>query len=215
MAEANTGIAAILLAAGLSERMGAANKMQLPVDGEPLLRRSVRTLLGASIDHIVVVLGYQHETTRAMIDDLPLSIVVNQDYQSGQMTSVHCGLRALDDSYDGIVIALGDQPALDSVDIDRLVDAFVTRPGGEVVIPTYQGARGNPIVISGDSRANIVADHRNLGCRKFIENNPERVHRVEMSNPAFFTDLDTPREYETYCAAMQRNDTGPLKREAS
>ncbi len=215
MAEDNIRIAAVVLAAGSSQRMGAANKLQLPIDGEPLIRRSLATLLAAGIDDVVVVLGYEHESTRALIEDLPLDIVVNERHASGQMSSVHCGLNALRDDYDGVVIGLGDQPALRSADIEALIDAFANRDGAEVVVPTYRGQRGNPIVISARCRADIVAGNRNLGCRKFIDNNPELVQKIEMPSPAFVIDLDTPQQYEDFLSTASSTDVEPLTQQAS
>lgn len=201
MANRYPAIAAVVLAAGSSQRMGFANKLHLPVQGKPLLRCSLETLLDSSIEQIVVVLGHEHEMTRALIDDLPVRIVYNEAHQQGQMTSVHRGLEAVEGSWDGIMIALGDQPALESSDIDLLIDAFVYRNGGEVVVPTYEGQRGNPIIISDSCRRDILAGTRNLGCRKFIDKNPELVRKVEMSNPAVVIDLDTPEEYARFIAA--------------
>ena len=215
MVKQQARIAAVVLAAGSSQRMGAANKLHLPIDGTPLLRHSVKILLDASIDDIVVVLGYDHQTTRALIEDLPLEIVVNDAHASGQMSSVHCGLNALDETYDGVIIALGDQPALRSTDIEILIDAFVNRDGREVLVPTYRGERGNPIVISSNCRTEIVAGTRNLGCRKFIEKNPQLVEKIEMSNPAVVIDLDTPQEYEDFCTTSALQDSSNLTQQAS
>lgn len=215
VAEPRIRTAAVVLAAGSSQRMGAANKLQLPIDGMPLIRRSLLTLIQAGIDDIVVVLGYEQESTRALIDDLPLDIVVNEAHASGQMSSVHCGLNALQETYDAIVIALGDQPALQSADIEILIDAFAHRDGAEVVVPTYQGERGNPIVISASCRADIVAGTRNLGCRKFIDKNPQLVQKIEMSSPAFVIDLDTPTQYEDFCNSANSPDADRLTQQAS
>ena len=206
MADDANRVAAVVLAAGSSQRMGSANKLHLPIDG---------TLLDSSIDDIVVVLGHESEATRALIDDLPVAIVYNELHESGQMTSVHCGLSALQQDYDAVVIALGDQPALRSVDIDTLIDAFLGRSGGEVVIPTYQGERGNPIVISARCRTDILAGTRNLGCRKFIDKNPELVRKVEMPHPSVVIDLDTPQQYENFCAATGFDDPDNFRQQVS
>jgi len=215
VAENANRIAAVVLAAGSSQRMGVVNKLHLPIGGIPLLRRSVQTLLAANVDDIVVVLGHERETTRALIDDLPVAMAYNQAYQSGQMTSVHCGLGALQQNYDAIVIALGDQPALRSVDIDTLIEAFRDRSGGDVVIPTYRGERGNPIVISANCRADILAGTRNLGCRRFIDKNPELVYKVEMPDPAVVIDLDTQQDYEKFCASSSFGDFNNLTQQVS
>jgi len=203
VAKSKSLIAAVVLAAGSSERMGEQNKLHLPIDGIPLLVRSLGIFLTAAIDEIVVVLGHEREKTQALIDGLPLSSVYNREHLSGQMSSVHCGLAALESKYDGIIIALGDQPSLTVADINYLIDAYRKREDVEIVVPTYQGERGNPIIISAQTRADILAGTRNLGCRKFIENNPELVQMVPMSNPAVVIDLDTPEEYENYCKAQQ------------
>ena len=198
MAEAMPTIAAIVLAAGSSQRMGEHNKLHLPIDGVALLRRSLQTLLATNVDDVVVVLGHEQESTRALIDGLPLQIVYNEAHSAGQMTSVHCGLAALENNHDGVIIALGDQPALTVADINYLIDAYQQRVSGEVVVPTFDGQRGNPIIISNKCRADILAGTRNLGCRKFIEKNPELVCKVEMPGPGVLIDLDTPQEYENY-----------------
>ncbi len=215
MAESNPAIAAVVLAAGSSQRMGSANKLHLPVHGKPLLRRSLETLLDSKIEQIVVVLGHEHAMTRALIEDLPLRIVYNEAHEQGQMTSVHCGLEALDGNWDGIFIALGDQPALSSSDIDLLIDAFAQRDGGEVVVPTYEGQRGNPIIISDSCRRDILAGTRNLGCRKFIDKNPELVRKVEMRNPAVVIDLDTPEEYARFVTSTADDRNESLNQQVS
>ncbi len=214
VAEPKAKLAAVVLAAGSSQRMGRANKLHLPIDGTPLLRHSVQTLLDSSVENIVVVLGHDQELTRGLIEDLPVQTVYNAAHAEGQMTSVHCGLAALDDDYDGIFIALGDQPALRASDIDELIDAFVARDGGEVLVPTYRDQRGNPIVISNACRRDILAGTRNLGCRKFIDRNPELVRKLEMSNAAVVIDLDTPEQYASFIAAPG-DDNAHLKQQVS
>ncbi len=192
-------ISAILLAAGESRRMGEINKLHMPIDGLPLLRRSVETLLAAELGEIVVVLGHDRANTQALLKGLPVSTVFNNDYESGQMTSVHCGLGSLRQAFEGVIIALGDQPALTVSDIDHLIDAFFTRNGGEVIIPEYEGKRGNPISISNRCQQDIITGKYNFGCRRFIEDNPELVRTVEMPGPSVVIDLDTPMDYRKFC----------------
>jgi molybdenum cofactor cytidylyltransferase len=217
VADTRPTIAAIVLAAGSSQRMGEHNKLHLPIDGVALLRRSLQTLLAANVDEVVVVLGHEQESTRALIDDLPLQIVYNQAHSTGQMTSVHCGLAALENNHDGVIIALGDQPALTVADINYLIDAYRQRSGGEVVVPTFDGQRGNPIIISESCRTDILAGTRNLGCRKFIEKNPELVCKVEMPGPGVLIDLDTPQEYKNYrkSQSLSAGDASAMKLRAS
>lgn len=196
-----TSIATIVLAAGQSRRMGAKNKLSLPINGEPLLRRTVKTLQASELEEIVVVLGHQSQLAHTLLEGLAVRTVYNERYRSGQMSSVHCGLSALRKNNAGVMIALGDQPAITVEEINFLIESFRGRSTGEVVIPTFQGARGNPIVISEQSRNDILSGKRDLGCRKFIEKNPELVEMVEMPSSGVIIDLDTPQDYSNYCSS--------------
>jgi molybdenum cofactor cytidylyltransferase len=205
-------ISAILLAAGESRRMGEINKLHMPIDGVPLLRRSLETLLAAELGEIVVVLGHDRANTQALLKGLSVRAVYNSDYESGQMASVHCGLGSLEQACEGVIVALGDQPALTVSDLDHLIDAFFTRNGGEVIIPEFEGKRGNPIIISNRCQQDIVTGKYNLGCRRFIEENPELVRTVEMPGPSVVIDLDTPMDYREFCdSASQQLEATKLQ----
>ena len=195
-------VSAILLAAGESQRMGGINKLMLAVEGEPLLRHTVKTLLASRLGEVVVVLGHQAEEARILLHELEVRTVVNSHYQEGQMSSVHCGLEALTRPCDGVMICLTDQPLLTAQDIDVLIDAFGRR-GASIIVPTYQGRRGNPIVFAYAHRAEILGSGRNLGCKRLIERNPELVTTVEMDADHVVIDLDTPEDYARLQARLQ------------
>lgn len=190
-----TVISAVLLAAGESLRMGAQNKLRLSVEGEPLLRKTLRTLLASKLREIVVVLGHEAEQSRELLRDLPVTGVVNEHYQQGQMTSVHAGMKALSADCDGIMVCLSDQPLLETTDINALIEAFKHRSHGSVLVPTYQGQRGNPIIMAYQHRQAILDGDRNLGCKRLIEKNPQLVCSIEMDNEHFVFDVDTPEDY--------------------
>ena len=190
-----SGVSAILLAAGESRRMGKVNKLSLPVGSVPLIRHTVQTLLQARLCEVVVVVGHQQQNVRQLLADLPVRIVSNEHYREGQMTSVDCGMQALRNACQGVMVCLSDQPLLQPEDINRLVDAFVANPDMSVLVPTYQGQRGNPIILAAQHRATILAGDRNLGCKRFIDNNPELVTTVEFDNDHVVFDLDTPEDY--------------------
>jgi molybdenum cofactor cytidylyltransferase len=190
-----SSVSAVLLAAGESRRMGTTNKLCLAVDGVPLLRRTTQTLLASRLEEIVVVLGYQAETARSLIEGLPVSVVVNEKYREGQMTSVHRGLESLSAASDGVMICLSDQTLLQPEDINHLVDAFLNRSSGSILVPTYQGRRGNPIVFDYKHRESILNGDRNLGCKRLIEKNPDLVTTIEVGSDHFVVDLDTPEDY--------------------
>lgn len=217
-----TQVSAVLLAAGESRRMGGVNKLELPVAGVPLLRRTATMLLAAPLQQIVVVLGHQADTARALLVGLPLQMVENPDYRAGQMTSVYQGLMALSQPCDGVMICLSDQPLLETADIGTLIGAFerlvLQRRCGAVLVPTYQGRRGNPIILEYRQRNEILRGDRNLGCKRLIEKNPELVVAFEMANDHVVVDLDTPEEYATLTGGWQwpdhREDDGDGTRDS-
>jgi molybdenum cofactor cytidylyltransferase len=195
-------VSAILLAAGESRRMSGINKLMLAVEGEPLLRHTVKTLLASRLGEMVVVLGHQAEEARILLHELEVRTVVNNHYREGQMSSVHCGLEALTRPCDGVMICLTDQPLLTAQDIDVLIDAFGRR-SASILVPTYEGRRGNPIVLAYGHRAAILGGGRNLGCKRLIERNPELVTTVEMDTDHVVFDLDTPEDYASLQARLQ------------
>jgi molybdenum cofactor cytidylyltransferase len=188
-------VSAVLLAAGESKRMGAVNKLMLPIGGVPLLRRSVLALLASELQEIIVVLGHDREDAHALIRDFGVTVVYNDNYQEGQMSSVHRGVGALVRDCEGIMICLADQPLLTTADVDGLIDAFLRGQPGSILVPTYQGRRGNPIVFAAEHRAAILAGERDLGCKRLIERNADLVTTLEMDNDHCVFDLDTPEDY--------------------
>lgn len=204
------GIAAVLLAAGESQRMGAINKLSLPVGGKALLRRSAEILLGSAVSKIVVVMGHRAETAEGLLSGLSLQTVRNPRYREGQMTSVHVGLEALTGAFDGVMICLADQPLLESVDIDRLIDAYLRDPGCSVLVPVHQGQRGNPVILDYAHRAAILGSGRDLGCRRFIDRNPDLVTRLDVDSNHYTFDLDTPDDYAALDGDHESQRPGPV-----
>ena len=202
-------VCGILLAAGESRRMGGVNKLTLPIEGVPMVRRMVQMLLLTELKDIVVVLGHEVDTIAALIDDLPVDIVINEHYAQGQMTTVHCGLAALGEGVkstrqpcDGVMVCLSDQPLLNVDDVNSMIAVFSeNRPEGvarSVLVPTWKGQRGNPIILSSAHQEAILAGDRNLGCKNFISNNPDLVTTMEMPNDHVVVDLDTAAAYQAY-----------------
>jgi molybdenum cofactor cytidylyltransferase len=191
-------VSAILLAAGESRRMGSVNKLTLPIDGQPLLRHSVRTLLASRLQEVVVVLGHEADRAARLLEDLDVTRAYNERYAEGQMSSVHRGLEALADACEGVMICLADQPLLTPEDIDALIEAFGRREQGSILVPTHRGRRGNPIVLAYAHREEILGGGRNLGCQRLIERNPGLVTTLEMDTEHVVFDLDTPEDYEEW-----------------
>lgn len=190
-----TGVSAILLAAGESRRMGDVNKLTLPVRGVPLLRHMAGTLLGSDLHEVVVVTGHAQQTARKLLQGLPVMVVNNVRYREGQMTSVHRGLEALQAHCTGVMVCLSDQPLLLIEDLNRLIHTFLEQCPSRVLVPVFEGRRGNPIILADQHRDAIVAGERNLGCKRLIEKNPDLVSTLEMETDHVVFDLDTLSDY--------------------
>ncbi|MGO9985915.1 MAG: NTP transferase domain-containing protein [Rhodomicrobium sp.] len=197
MSASGLNVAAVLLAAGLSRRMGERNKLLIEIDGEPLVRRTAKTYLAAGAN-VHAVLGHEAGEVRAALADLPLTFVENPRFAEGQPTSVRAGLDSLTGDYDAILIALADQAALTAEDIADLLQAFADAGGGRILIPYYGDRRGNPVVFPAGLIAEVRASGRNAACRSFIDGNPQLTLRYEAGSDRFATDIDTPEDLAAF-----------------
>lgn len=188
--------AAVVLAAGLSRRMGTPNKLLLSPEGEPLITRTVRTVLHTGFEQIVVVLGHQAELVERALQPLGVRSVLNPDFETGQVSSVRAGLAALVPPVDAVMICLGDQPLLEVSDLGALKRAFRERPHGSIVVPTWGESRGNPVVVDWSSAEQTLRRGENYGCRNFLDEHPERVYRWPAPNERFVRDVDLPSDYQ-------------------
>ncbi len=145
--EGEASVGGIVLAAGKSSRFGESNKLLATVDGEPIVRHAVRTLLNASVEPIVVVLGHEADAVQAAVADLPVETVYNDRYASGQSSSVGVGIAELaaNPAVDAAIVALGDMPFVDPDTVATIVAAY--RGGaGQVLAAAHDGVRGNPVL---------------------------------------------------------------------
>lgn len=187
----------IVLAAGLSRRMGEANKLLMEQGGVPLVRRTVQHYRACS-DRVTVVTGHDAAKVRAALEGLDVTCVRNPDYASGRQSSARFGLgRAMLDR-DGVMIGLADQPLLEASDIVDLIAAFYRAKANKIMIPYYGDDRGNPILVPGHIARRMRASDQAPGCRKFIDANPQLVERVAVETNHFTADMDLPQEAASF-----------------
>jgi molybdenum cofactor cytidylyltransferase len=190
-------VAVVLLAAGLSSRMGARNKLLIDIEGEPLVRRAARTYLAAGAD-VHAVVGHEAAAVRAALADLPLTFVENPRFAEGQQTSVRAGLDSLSEAYDAVLVGLADQVALTPADIAGLLRGFAEGDRDRILIPFYNGQRGNPVLFPATIIAAIRAGGRNAAVRKFIDANPQLTRHFEAASDHFIIDIDTPDDLRSF-----------------
>ena len=132
-------IAAVVLAAGRSTRMGAVNKMIAEIGGKPLVRIAAEQALASRASPVIVVTGHQRERIEAALSGLAVRFVHNPDYAEGLGTSLRVGIAAVPEDADGAIICLGDMPQVDAALIDRLIAAFDPERGALIVVPSIDG----------------------------------------------------------------------------
>jgi len=193
-------IAGVVLAAGLSSRMGL-NKMLLELGGRTLVRRAVTTALSAGLDPVLVVLGHEGDRVRTELSGLPYTAVMNSDYARGMNTSLRAGIAALPDDAAGAVVLLGDMPLVEASMVRALVTAH-RRSGPKLAISTYGGVVAPPILYG---RA-LFPELRALeaeSCGKSVVRS-HRAGAVELQwPPETLTDLDSPEDVERIRARLE------------
>jgi molybdenum cofactor cytidylyltransferase len=148
-------VAAVVLAAGSSRRMGTS-RLLLPLDGEPLVRRSVRRCLAAGFDRVVVVLGHQSDRVRAALDGLPCELVENADHARGVGTSIRTGIRFVADAADAAVIVLADMPYV-TTDMLRTVTSWYRATRPPIVVSEYGAIQAPPTLYHRTLFARLMA----------------------------------------------------------
>jgi len=185
----------ILLAAGMSKRMGGLNKLLLPINGVPMVRHMALTLVAFADVPPVVVLGHEAKRVAAALDGIALTMITNVQYQSGQMSSVTAGLIAAGQAAD-YMICLADLPLLTALDCAALSAAHKKAGVGQITVPVQREdgmfvRRGNPIIMPASARHKIIKGETNLGCRGLLNNHPDLIYPFDSCANGFYVDIDT------------------------
>jgi molybdenum cofactor cytidylyltransferase len=193
-------IAAMVLAAGLSRRMGEA-KLLLPVGGRPIVRHAVEGVRAAGLDPVLVVTGPDPAAIESALAGLDVRIVVNPAPEAGQAGSVRVGVAALPAAVETVLIALGDQPLL-APDIIPALLAAHRASGRPIVAPRYQDGPGNPVLFDRAVFPELLALEGDRGARPVMVRDPARVEWVPLDRP-MPPDVDTPADYEKIRSALR------------
>jgi xanthine dehydrogenase accessory factor len=181
-------ISAIVLAAGQATRFGQCKQL-ITLSGKALLQHVLDNLAQSKIDEVVVVLGARAEEIREQIQFGKARVLMNPDYANGMSTSIQAGLRAI--NADAAMIVLADQPLVASRTLDLLIDEY-RRSKPSVVIPTFNGFRGNPVIVDRSLFAEMMGIRGDIGCRSIFGNHP--VHMLPVDDRGVITDIDTPED---------------------
>ncbi len=194
-------LSGLILAAGRSERMGQPKQLLL-LRGKPLVQYAIDAALESKLDEVVLVLGHRADEVCAAIqvpDGAPLRVVINDDYEEGQGSSLREGLRNVDPKAAGAAILLADQPGVDAALIDRIAGAFrAAEPS--VLRPVFQGVDGervpgHPVFLAHRIFDGVIHEVRgDLGLRGLLPTHPEWLEELLLDEPPP-PDVDTPEAF--------------------
>ncbi len=182
-------ISGLILAAGLSRRMGQP-KQDIKLLGKPLLDYSVTAFNSSAVDEVIVVVNQKRTS-----DSPKVRFILNADPSLGISSSLRVGLGAIGGGSEAAVIGLGDKPLLLPRTIDAMVDTY-RRTGSRIVIPVHRGIRGNPILFHRSIFPAILSLSGDVGAKQVIIRNEEMVFELEVDDDGVLLDVDTPSDFE-------------------
>ena len=182
-------ISAILLAAGQSKRMKGENKLTKKIQGIPLIKLTVKNILASSINELIIVVGHQKEIIEKFIDkNEKIKFVFNKDFESGIASSIKAGLNHLSNNTETFFICLGDMPMVNQEVYNQLIRS---RNNKEIIVPTYKGQQGNPVLFSKSIKEKITTIQGDVGAKRILELNEDKVLNVEINDSCITKDFNT------------------------
>lgn len=188
-------IAALVLAAGRSTRMGETNKLLMPLHGKPMIARTIDAVTASPARPIIVVTGHNADAVKQTLKNAAVTFVHNPNFADGLSTSLKAGLAALPADADGVLVCLGDMPAVTGAAIGKLVAAFNPTEGRSIIVPTYQGKRGNPVLFARAYLDEMRRADGDQGARALLSEHDDAVYEVEMEDAGVLADADTPAAF--------------------
>lgn len=193
----NARVAAIVLAAGSSSRMGEAKQL-LPLGNSTVLEQTLKNLQASQADEIILVLGASAETIQHQISlrgFKNLRMVINPDYHQGMSTSLRAGLSSTDPTMDAALIVLADQPFTKPETLNQIIHHY-RRSEARIVIPTHNGNRGNPVLLDRSIFPEVLALQGDTGFRAIFSQHQNEIAKVEVADRGILLDIDNRDDYE-------------------
>lgn len=190
-------ISAVVLAAGQSARMGKP-KMLLPWGKTTVIGKVISTLTEAGLSDVYVVTGGAQAELEKLLDTHPVHLVFNDQFMNGEMlTSVQVGLSNIEREIDAILIVLGDQPQVESVVVQAVIERYQST-AHELIVPSYRMHRGHPWLLGKSYWIEILGLHPPLTLRDFLNEHNGDIDYVNVDTPSVVQDLDTREDYHRY-----------------
>jgi molybdenum cofactor cytidylyltransferase len=190
----NSHIAAVILAAGMSSRMGEAKQL-LRLGERTLLEQVIENVRSSGVDNIVLVLGHGADAIQETIATENLKIVVNDAYREGMGTSLRTGIAALPPEMDAALVVLADQPFVRPETLRLLMDHY-QESNAQIVIPMYKGFRGNPVLLDRCVFPEVMELRGDIGCRAVFGSHLEGIVKAPVDDVGILLDLDSREDLE-------------------
>jgi molybdenum cofactor cytidylyltransferase len=195
-------VAAIVLAAGRSRRMAPLNKLLVAdAQGTPMVARVVDNVLASHARPIIVVTGHERDRVEEALAGRPVIFAHADDYAEGLSASLKAGIAALPKDAEGVLVCLGDMPLVAGPMLDRLIAAFDPEEGRAIVMPTFRGKQGNPMLWAREFIPEIMTITGDVGARHLVGKHGDRMVEVEMADDAVLRDFDTTEALKGLVAA--------------
>lgn len=205
-----TRVSAIILAGGMSRRMGQAKQL-LSLGGATLLGRVLQTVQSSQVDECIVVLGFAADAIREKIAFNDAKVIVNEAYSEGMSTSLRAGLTNVDSRAGAALVVLADQPFVKVATIDRLIDEY-RKSNPQVAIPVHKGFRGNPVLLDRSVFTEAMAIEGDIGCRAIFGSGVKNILKVPVDDAGILIDADSPEEFERLSRACADDKDNPTLR---
>ena len=185
---------AVVLAAGKSTRMGQ-QKLLMPYKKGTIIKSVIREINDSLVNTTIVVTGSDEQELSKELAEYDINIVFNEKFESGMLSSVQKGSASLNEEVSGMLVLLGDQPMVSAKVIDRLISVFQKTEKG-LLVPTFKGKRGHPVLISAKYREAIKSLNPEIGLRELFQKNTFDILEIEMDTENILKDIDTPEDYK-------------------
>ena len=192
---------AVVIAAGSSSRVGAFKPL-LDFGENHIIGTIIRKLDASGIGSVIVVSGYSHQLLEAELKGSPVRLVLNEDYERGMLSSIQCGLRTASKTASGVLICLVDQPFIRVDTLRKILAAFAGGKAG-IILPTYRGKHGHPIVISRKYFDEVFRLDDSIGLRQLMKRHKDDIYEVLVPTDDVIRDIDTREDYERELALVR------------
>ena len=185
-------ISVVIPAAGLSTRMGDANKLLLDIDGEAMIKRVVRRALSLHVGPVVVVTGHEARDVQRVLGGLDVTLVMNSEFELGMGSSLRVGVRATQPP-DGMLIWPADMPL---IRLDTARGICNTYSRDTITVPVYEGRKGHPVLFGAGFRDALLAIAPETGARSVLAKFDHSIHQIEVDDAGILLDIDTPADWK-------------------